>query len=60
DHRLEINFNSMGQPIEDGSKKYATRIGVIARSVVAPCIEDWRSVNWALKEETGEPSRMST
>ncbi|KAI3951927.1 hypothetical protein MKW98_012132, partial [Papaver atlanticum] len=36
---------------EEGSKKYATRVGAIARSIVPLCIEDWRSVNWVLKEE---------
>ncbi|KAI3955688.1 hypothetical protein MKW98_006048, partial [Papaver atlanticum] len=51
DHLLVIQFNSMGQPIEDGSKKYATRVGTISRSIVPPCFEDWRSVPCVLKEE---------
>ncbi|KAI3971147.1 hypothetical protein MKW92_002509, partial [Papaver armeniacum] len=51
DHRLVIQFNALGQPIEDGSKKYATRVGIIARNIVPQCIEDWRSVPCGLKEE---------
>ncbi|KAI3832914.1 hypothetical protein MKW92_013122, partial [Papaver armeniacum] len=52
DHLLEIKFNSMGQPIEEGSKKYATVVGTIAVNVVPPHHEDWRDVPWVLKEET--------
>ncbi|KAI3904223.1 hypothetical protein MKW92_040868, partial [Papaver armeniacum] len=51
DHLLEIKFNFMGQPIEDGSNKYATRVGTIARNIFPPHHEDWRDVPWVLKEE---------
>ncbi|XP_026429997.1 uncharacterized protein LOC113326492 [Papaver somniferum] len=51
DHLLEIQFNALEQPIEDGSEKYATTVGTIARNIVPPCIEDWRSVPCGLKEE---------
>ncbi|KAI3890109.1 hypothetical protein MKW92_016368, partial [Papaver armeniacum] len=47
----EIPFNSLGQPVEDISKPYASRIGVICRNVVSPHYEDWRIVPVEFKEE---------
>ncbi|KAI3861565.1 hypothetical protein MKW98_000517 [Papaver atlanticum] len=40
DQLPEIPFNSLGQPIEDISKPYASRIRVITRNVVSPHYEE--------------------
>ncbi|KAI3956155.1 hypothetical protein MKW92_021564, partial [Papaver armeniacum] len=51
DQLLEIPFNSLGQPVENISKPFSSKIGAITRNVVSPHYEDWRIVPSVFKEE---------
>lgn len=46
-----VIFNSLGQPVENSSKPYASKLGKIARSTVSPHYRDWRIVPADRKEE---------
>ncbi|KAI3969402.1 hypothetical protein MKX01_019963 [Papaver californicum] len=48
---MPMEYNEYGLPVDIGSVQFATRLGIIARSVVPPGIKDWKQVSKNMKEE---------
>ena len=48
--RVEIRFNSKGQPIGAGSVSLSSFLGPLVREIVPVTIVDWRRVTKGMKE----------
>lgn len=60
DHLLVVLFNSLGQPIEDASKKYAARVGQYPGVLSHRILRIGGQFHVLLRKKSGDPSRMST
>ncbi|KAI3983009.1 hypothetical protein MKX01_034746 [Papaver californicum] len=56
---MPMEYNEYGLPVVIGSEQFATRLGIIARSVVPPGIKDWKQVSKNMKEEIWNRIRVS-
>ena len=48
--RIEVQFNSMGQAVGDGSVSLSSFLGPLVREIVPVTIADWRKVNEGMME----------
>ncbi|KAI3933745.1 hypothetical protein MKW98_016710, partial [Papaver atlanticum] len=48
---MPMEYDEYWIPMDTGSEQFATRLGIIVRSVVPPGIETWKKASKNMKEE---------